>query len=111
MKHPVTRTVAFFLAALAPLRAAHPFLCTDSVANKIAIVSAEGKIEWEVSYQHPQDCWMLPTGHVLFCHRLGAIEMTRAKDIVWEYKADSKAEVHACQPLPDGRVMIVEAGP
>jgi hypothetical protein len=111
MNSPFARIIALLIAVTASLRAAHPFLCTDSVANKIAIVSADGKIEWEVSYQHPQDCWMLPNGHVLFCHKLGAIEMTRAKDIVWEYKADPKTEVHACQPLPDGRVMIVEAGP
>lgn len=92
-------------------RAGHPFLCTDSVAGKIAIVSAGGAVEWEVSYKHPQDCWMLPNGNVLFCHVSGAIEMTRAKEIVWEYKAAEKTEVHACQPLPDGRVLVVEAGP
>jgi hypothetical protein len=99
------------LGLFSAAHAAHPFLCTDSVAGKIAIVSAAGKIEWEVAYKHPQDCWMLPNGNILFCHVSGAIEMTRAKEIVWEYKAAAKTEVHACQPLPDGRVMIVENGP
>lgn len=107
----LSRGFALLLLGAALARAAHPFLCTDSVANKIAIVSANGDIEWEVSYKHPQDCWMLPNGHILFCHVSGAIEMTRAKEIVWEYKAAEKTEVHACQPLPDGRVLIVEAGP
>ena len=37
--------------------------------------------------------------------------MTREKKIVWEYKAGEKTEVHACQPLPDGRVLVVENGP
>jgi hypothetical protein len=99
--------------ALAPfaVRAAHPFLCTDSYGNKIAVVSADGKVEWEVSYKHPQDCWVLPNGNFLFCHSTGAIEMTRAKEIVWEYKAGEKTEVHACQPLADGRVLLVENGP
>lgn len=36
--------------------------------------------------------------------------MTMAKKIVWEYKAPAKTEVHACQPLPDGNVMVVECG-
>lgn len=93
------------------VRANHPFLCTDSAGGKIAIVSREGKVEWEVSYKHPQDCWALPNGNILFCYVSGAIEMSRAKEIVWEYKAAPKTEVHACQPLPDGRVLIVENGP
>jgi len=53
---------------------------------------------------------MLPNGNILFCYVAGAIEMTREKKIVWEYKAPEKTEVHACQPLPDGKVMIVECG-
>src|SRR5205823_2582287 len=28
-----------------------------------------------------------------------------------EYKSGEKTEVHACQPLPDGRVLLVECGP
>lgn len=38
------------------------------------------------------------------------IEMTYDKPIVWEYQAPSGAEVHACQPLPDGRVIAGESG-
>src|SRR4051812_34304137 len=53
---------------LAPSFAAHPFFCTDSAGNKVAIVSAEGKIEWEFACKHPQDCWVLADGHLLFCH-------------------------------------------
>src|SRR5205085_5647387 len=32
------------------------------------------------------------------------------KKIVWEYKAPAGTECHACQPLADGRVMVVECG-
>jgi hypothetical protein len=105
------RAVLFLASLTCTLHAAHPFLCTDSYGNKIAAVSAEGKIEWEVSYKHPQDCWVLPNGNFLFCHSGGAIEMTPAKAIVWEYKAGAQTEVHACQPLGDGRVLVVENGP
>lgn len=37
--------------------------------------------------------------------------MTRTHQIAWEYKAPTSAEVHACQPLPDGSVLVVECGP
>ena len=90
---------------------AHRFLCTDSYGGKVAVVAADGSIEWEFSCEHPQDCWALPNGNYLFCHAHGAIEMTPEKKVVWEYKAAEKAEVHACQPLPDGRVLVVECGP
>ena len=64
-----------FLVLVTAARAGHRFLCTDSYGNKIAVVSADGAVEWEVSYQHPQDCWALPNGNYLFCHARGAIEM------------------------------------
>jgi hypothetical protein len=101
--------IACSLLSLA--RAAHPFFCTDSYGNKVSLVAADGTVEWQYNAQHPQDCWVLPNGNFLFCHKGGAIELNHAKEIVWEYKADPKTEVHACQPLPDGRVLVVENGP
>ena len=108
----VTRLLAALLAfPVLLLHAAHPFLCTDSNGGKVAAVAVDGTIEWEFSCTHPQDCWVLPSGNFLFCHAGGALEMTRAKKIVWEYTAGAQTEVHACQPLPDGRVLLVECGP
>lgn len=102
------------LISLSPMaaRAAHPFLCCDYGGDKVCIVSAEGAIEWQYDCKHPQDCWKLPNGNILFCFVSGALEVTAdaVKKIVWEYKAPDKVEVHACQPLPDGNVMIVECG-
>jgi len=90
--------------------ATHPFLCCDHNGGKVVIVSANGAIEWEYPCKNPQDCWKLPSGNILFCFVSGALEVTPAKEIVWEYKAPEKTEVHACQPLPDGRVLVVECG-
>ena len=99
-----------FVLLHANVSAAHRFLCTDSYGGKVAVVAADGKVEWEFACQHPQDCWALANGNYLFCHAHGAIEMTPLKVIVWEYKAPDKTEVHACQPLSDGRVLVVECG-
>lgn len=98
------------LAVTFPARAAHPFICTDSYAGKVCVVSADGKVEWEYACKHPQDCWRLPNGNYLFCHAAGALEMTPDKKIAWEYKAPDKTEIHACQPLPGGLVLVVECG-
>lgn len=115
MKRPLTWAAplcaALLLLVTSTARAAHPFFCTDSFGNKVALVGADGKIQWEYPCQHPQDCWVLANGDFLFCHRGGAIELNRERQVVWEYKADPKTEVHSCQPLPDGRVLVVENGP
>ena len=96
--------------ALAQSRAAHPFLCCDHNGGKVCVVSAEGKIEWEYPCKNPQDCWRLPSGNFLFCFVSGALEVTPDKKVMWEYKAPAGTEVHACQPLPGGNVLVVECG-
>lgn len=113
MKSLFAFLAATVLACL-PLQAAHPFLCCDYGGGKVCRVSADGKIEWQYNVKNPQDCWVLPNGNYLFCFINGALEVTpdAAQKVVWEYKAptDVKNEVHACQPLADGNVMIVEVG-
>jgi hypothetical protein len=104
--------VVLFIAATFTARAAHPFLCCDYNGGKVCAVSSDGKIEWEYPCKSPQDCWRLPNGNTLLCFVSGAVELTPDKKVVWEYKApaDLKVEVHSCQPLPDGKVLIVECG-
>ena len=102
--------VAALFGASGLAQASHPFLACDYNGGKVSVVSAEGKIEWEYSCKNPQDCWKLPNGNYLFCFVNGALEVSSDKKTVWEYKAPEKVEVHACQPLPNGRVLIVEGG-
>jgi len=102
----------FLLSSLLSVSAAaaRPFLCCDYGGGKVCIVSAEGLIEWEYAAKNPQDCWKLPNGNILFAYVGGAKEVTMAKEVVWEYQSPEKTEAHACQPLPDGRVLVVECG-
>lgn len=89
----------------------HRFLCCDYNGNQVCIVAADGRIEWRTEARHPQDCWLLPNGNILFAHALGAREMNLAGGVVWEYQAPAKGvECQAAQPLPDGRVLVVECG-
>ncbi len=102
--------VAALFALCLNASAAHPFLCCDYNGGRVCLVSAEGKVEWDYPCKSPQDCWRLDNGNILFCFVSGALEVTPAKKIVWEYKAPTNVEVHACQPLPGGNVLVVEAG-
>ncbi len=87
------------------------FACADYGGNKICLVDRKGKITWQYPAQRPQDVWVLANGNILFSHLKGAIEVTRDKEIAWEYKTAEGNEIQACQPLPDGKVMVAESGP
>src|SRR5262245_48990662 len=104
------RSLILFLAIAPVVHAAHPLLICDSNGNRVCALSADGSIVWEYPATHPQDCWRMPNGNYLFCYRDGAIEMSPTKQKIWEYNAPTNYEVHACQPLPNGRVMVVECG-
>ncbi len=88
-----------------------PFACADYGGDKICLVDAEGKITWQHTATRPMDVWVLPGGNILFSHLHGAAEITRAKEVVWSYTSAEGNEVHSCQPLPDGLVMVAESGP
>ncbi|MEI7945431.1 MAG: hypothetical protein WCJ02_01985 [bacterium] len=90
--------------------AKHPFVCTDNGKGKVFVVTADGKIEKEFAAPGCQDCWRLANGHYLFTNTRGATEVTPENKIVWSYKSPDKTEIHNCQPLPDGGVMICECG-
>jgi len=92
---------ALLLSPLASLRAtdssiSHRVLCTDYKGNRVAILSANGDIEWEFPAKTPQDCWMLPNGNVLFSQITGAAEVTPDKKVVWEF-ADHARFKTTCQ--------------
>jgi len=88
--------------------------------NRLAIVDRAGDIEWEMPWGGIHDIHVLPDGHVLV--QQGAAKVVEidpaTKKVVWSYDSASqngnqgkRVEVHAFQPLGDGRLMIVESGP
>jgi outer membrane protein assembly factor BamB len=111
MKVPASLRLLFatFFIAL-NVHAAHPYLCCDYTGDKVCVVSVDGKIEWELPLKKPQDCWLLPNGNFLFAYVGGAVEVTRDKKTVWEYKSPEKTEAHCAQPLANGNVLVVECG-
>jgi hypothetical protein len=106
---PLLTLLSVFALTVSAL-AAPRFLCCDYNGGHVSIVAADGSIEWQVDAKNPQDCWLLPNGNILFAYLNGAKEMTRDKQVVWEYKAPEKIECHAAQPLPNGNVLVTEVG-
>jgi hypothetical protein len=84
----------------------HPFACTDYTAGKVFLVSAGGKAEWEFAAPSCNDLWVLPNGNLLFNTGHGVREVTREKQVVFDYQ--SKSEIYACQRLTNGNTFIGE---
>ena len=82
------------------------FACADYSQGKVFLVSAEGKVEWEYPAPSCNDLWVLPNGNLLFVTGHGVKEVTRAKEVVFNY--ESKSEIYACQRLLNGNTFIGE---
>jgi hypothetical protein len=86
--------------------------------GRVAIVDAQGGVEWEVACRHnSHDIACLPNGNLLLHTAPAKIEeFTREKKVVWTYSAQPKAgysgrvEIHAFQRLPDGLTLVAESG-
>jgi DNA-binding beta-propeller fold protein YncE len=84
----------------------HPFACGDYSGGKVFIVTAEGKAEWEFPAANCNELWVLPNGNLLFNTGHGIKEVTRTKEVIFDYQ--SKSEIYACQRLPNGNTFIGE---
>ena len=90
------------------------FLITAVLDDRVARYSAEGERVWEYEIRRPIDAWLMENGNVLVTYLPddgsdgfgGVRQVTPEKKVVFEYRA--KGEVMSCQPLADGRMMVVE---
>jgi len=96
---------------------AHRVVGSDN--GRIAILGRDGTtVEWEIKNGHQaHDLQVLPSGNILLpTSATKIVEMTAAKEIVWQYEAlpkvgyTGKVEVHAFQRLGNGRTMVAESG-
>ncbi len=84
----------------------HAFACTDYTQGKVFLVAADGTIEWEYEAKNCNDLWVLPNGNLLFNTGRGVKEVTRSKQVVFDYQ--SKSEIYACQRLANGNTFVGE---
>lgn len=93
-------------------------LGADDSTRKLAVISPDGSVEWEMKVGAIHDAWVLPNGNILFQQGWTRIvEVTPDKKTVWEYDAakmngneGKRVEVHAFQRLDNGLTMIAESG-
>ncbi len=87
--------------------------------GRLAIVSSEGAIEWEMPWGGIHDIHRLDNGHILVADGFKKIVEIdpESKAVVWSYDASTSngndgtgMEIHALQPLADDHFMIAESG-
>jgi len=88
--------------------------------GRLAIVAEDGTIEWEMPWGGIHDIHVLDNGHIMVQERFRRIVEIdpEKKEVVWSYDASTsngnrgkRMEIHAFQPLANGRIMIAESGP
>lgn len=98
----------------------HRFAVGDSSKKIVAIVGADGTIEWQHPIRSIHDLHVLPNGNILFQEHFGhVIELTPDKKVVWKYESPQpknkkerakRTEIHAFQRLKNGWTMVAESG-
>jgi hypothetical protein len=89
----------------------HRLLLGGTELRRVYILGADGNVEWSYPATGPVcDLAQRENGNVLFADRNKAQEITPDKTVLWEHKAAKGEEIFTCQPLPDGKVMILCCG-
>jgi hypothetical protein len=105
------------LSSLSTSNAAHRVIMGGK--GKLAIVSVDGKVEWEMPWGGIHDIQVLANGNIVAQQNMRkVVEIDpKKKEIVWSYDAaksngneGKRIEVHAFQVLDDGHIMIAESG-
>jgi hypothetical protein len=78
--------------------------------NRVMLLSTAGEVLWQYPAKLTHDVWMLPSGNVLFADGETVTEVTRAKKVVFQYRAAEQkgGGTYACQRLANGNTMIGE---
>ena len=87
--------------------------------GKLAIVEKDGEITWQMKWGGIHDIHVLANGHIMV--QQGSRKVVeidpKTKKVVWSYDSGTangnkgkRIEVHAFQPLANGRIMIAESG-
>lgn len=88
------------------------FVAADFSKGEVLVMNKEGKVQRSYRAQNPNDVWALPNGEVLFTWRRGVKIMDKAGKEVFAWTSKAKAdEIHTCQPLPGGNILVAQNGP
>jgi outer membrane protein assembly factor BamB len=78
--------------------------------RRVMVLSPAGEVLWEYPTKLTHDVWMLPSGNVLYADGETVTEVTREKQVVFQYRAAEQkgGGTYACQRLADGKTLVGE---
>ncbi|MEC9092985.1 MAG: hypothetical protein VX438_09790 [Planctomycetota bacterium] len=89
--------------------ARYNFVCADFAKGEVLVVDQSGKVKQRYQALNPNDVWALPNGEVLFAWRKGVKIYNRDGENVFDWKASlPNEEIHTCQPLDNGNLLIAQ---
>src|SRR6185503_3723048 len=95
-----------------PEKISHSFLVTGA---QTYIVGNDDQIGWTYP-KSTRDGWVLPNGRILLalartkeCPKGAVVEVDREGKVTFEYPG-TQSEVNTVQPLPNGNLVLTEAG-
>jgi hypothetical protein len=118
MYYPLVYAAAIvvLVATSSPARCSEPITHSFLAAGNETFINDEmGKTTWKFP-QSSRDGWVLDSGHVLLALSKSkafpggaVVEVDRDGKVLFEFKG-VQSEVNTVQPLPDGNVLLTEAG-
>jgi len=86
-------------------------VCADFAKGEVCVVDKSGERKHVFKTQNPNDVWALPNGEVLFAWRRGVKVYDQAGKQIFEWSSsEGKDEIHTCQPLAEGNILIAQNG-
>ena len=86
-------------------------VCADFAKGEVCVMNEKGERKQVYKTRNPNDVWALPNGEVMFAWRNGVNIYDKEGKKVFEWKSpQDRDEIHSCQPLPDGNILIASNG-
>jgi outer membrane protein assembly factor BamB len=113
MKKITLSALLFLVAASAPAQLAAPPKMLLASKKLGALIVEDGKVLKRFPARGIcQDAWLLEDGSVLLSEKVGVTRFDQDGKVLLRYTvANRKSEIHACQPLPGGGILVSESAP
>jgi len=95
--------------------AQHDFFYAGEAKTRDMYIVRGGKVVWAYNESTNRgeisDAMRFSNGNILFAHQFGVTLITPEKEILWNYDAPPKCEIHTAQPIGTNHVIFIQNGP
>jgi lysophospholipase L1-like esterase len=95
--------------------AQHDFFYAGEARTRDMYLVRQGQVVWAYNEStnrgEIRDAVRLSNGNILFAHQFGVTLITPEKQILWNYDAPPKCEIHTAQPIGTNHVIFIQNGP